>query len=198
MLKIIQKYLDISVIKVSAIIALLYFLLFNTPIILSQFINYKVEFLNAMLKIFQDSIVVYAGLCIMFFGLSINTLLFLSAAHFLFFTGAIASYYFYFFNVVPNTEIIGAVFNTDINQIHEMVTTKLILWLIFSMFVCTYTIKYFKVNDTKLFLSKLISAICLLVTVYNMIFLTDRVLSNFFPFQYIHNTYLYFIHALLH
>lgn len=196
MLKIIQKYLDISVIKLSTIIALLYFVLFNTPIVLSQLVNYKAEMLNAILTILHDSIVVYAGLCIMFFGLSINTLLFLVVAHFLFFTGAIASYYFYFFNVVPNIEIIRDVFHTDITQIQELVTTKLILWLIFSMFVCTYTIRYFKISETKLFLNKLVSAICLLLTVYNMIFLTDRVLNKFFPFQYIHNTYSYLTHAV--
>jgi glucan phosphoethanolaminetransferase (alkaline phosphatase superfamily) len=110
----------------------------------------------------------------------------------LFITGAIASYYLYCFRISPTKEMMGSFFSTDFNEVYEIVSIKLIVWLVFSLFSCLYTMKHFSILDSKLFVTKLLSAICLLITVNNIITSQFKLLNSYFPIQYLHNTYLYF------
>lgn len=195
MLKIIQKQLDTSLIKISLIFALIYCVLFNSAVFIYKFDYYKVTAFKAFLELGKDFIYIYLTLFIFFFGLTIHRVVFIIGALFLFITGALASYYLYFFQIAPTKEMMYSFFGTELNEAYELASIRLIVWLVFSIFVCIYTIRHFGVNNTNLFVTKLLSAICILLTLNNIITPQYKMLNSYFPIQYLHNSYLYFFKA---
>lgn len=191
MLKLIKGQLDSKLIKLSLISAFIYCLLFNSVVIAYKFDYYKVTLLKAILELTKDFIYIYIFSFIIFFGLSIHRLIFVIGSLFLFITSAIASYYLYFFHIAPTKEMMGSFFSTDFNEIYELVSIKLIIWLLFSLSVCIYTIKHFTVANSKLFVTNLLSALCLLIFINNIIAPQFKILNSYFPIQYLHNTYLH-------
>ncbi|WP_341749218.1 phosphoethanolamine transferase [Candidatus Tisiphia endosymbiont of Sialis lutaria] len=191
MSELIQKHLDSKLIKLSLVFALIYFIFFNSVVSCYKFSYYKITFLKAILELSKDFLYIYFTCFIIFFGLTIHRLVFIIGAIFLFITGAIASYYLYFFKISPTKEMMGSFFSTDLNELYEIISIRLIVWLIFSLFSCIYTMKHFSILDSKLFVTKLLSAICLLISVNNIIAPKFKLLNSYFPIQYLHNTYLY-------
>lgn len=192
MLSLIQKYLDSKLIQLSLIFSGIYCLLFNSVIIIYKFSYYKATFWKAILELSKDATYIYCVCFIIFFGLTFHRLLFVIGAVFLFITGAIASYYLYFFKIAPTKEMIGSFFATDFNEVYELLSIKLIVWLAFSIATYIWIIKYFVISESKLLVSKLLSAICLFLTIYNIITPQFKWLGGYFPIQYLHNTYLHF------
>lgn len=189
--KYIERYLDSNALKLPLIFAIIYFLLFNSAILEYKFSYYKADFVKAILELAKDSIYIYLSLFIIFWGLTIHRLVFVTGTIFLFITGAIASYYLHFFRISPTTEMMGSFFSTDPNELYEIVSVKLIIWLIFCLAIAIYSLKYFSIPSKKLFVSNLLSATCLLITVNNIITPQFKLLKNYFPIQYLHNSYIY-------
>lgn len=173
--------------------AFIYCLLFNSPIFFFKFTYYKATFFKAFLELGKDFIYIYLLSFIFFFGLAIQRTVFIAGSVFLFLSGALASYYLFFFKISPSLEIMKAFFASEFNETYELLSTRLIIWLIFSIFVCIYTIKHFGINTTNLFISKILSAICLLLALNAVIAPPYKVFKGYFPVQYLHNSYLYFI-----
>lgn len=196
MLKNIQKHLDIKLIKLSAILAFIYCLLFNSAILIYKFDYYKATIFRGILELSKDFCYIYIFSFIAFFGLSIHRLALKIGSCFLFITSAIASYYIYFFKITPTKQVIGSFFSTDLNEVYELTSIKLIIWIVFSLFTCLYTLRTFATSDTKSFITKLLSAACLLIFLYNIITPSFKILKNYFPVQYLHNTYLNFAGSL--
>lgn len=191
MMKLITQYLGSKSIKLSLIFAIIYFLLFNSAVLTYKLGYYKADFSKAILELAKDSIYIYFSLFIIFWGLTIHRLVFIVGTIFLFITGAIASYYLYFFRISPTTEMMGSFFSTDPNELYEIVSFKLIIWLIFCLATAIYSIKYFFVPSIKLFGAKLLPAICLLLAINNIITPRFKLLKHYFPIQYLHNSYIY-------
>lgn len=163
MLKNIQKYIDIKLIKLSAILAFIYCLLFNTAILIYKFDYYKATIFRGILELSKDFCYIYIFSVIAFFGLSVHRLVLKIGVGFLFITSAIASYYIYFFKINPTKQVIGSFFSTDLNEVYELTSIKLIIWIIFCLFTCCYTLKSFAAENSKSFVIKLLSAACLLI-----------------------------------
>ena len=192
MLKTIQKHLDTKLIKLSTILAFIYCLLFNTAILFYKFDYYKAMAFRGILELSKDFFYIYIFSFITFFGLSVHRLVLKIGASFLFITSAITSYYLYFFKIKPTKQVIGSFFSTDLNEVYELTSIKLIIWIIFSLFTCLYTLRTFTPSGTKSFVTKLLSATCLFIFVYNIITPSFKILKNYSPIQYLHNTYLNF------
>lgn len=191
--KILQKHLETSYIRISAIYAMLYMMLFNSAVVAHKFSYYKAGGVRAILELSKDFVYIYIALFIFFFGLTINHTLFYFAVTLLFVTGALASYYLYFFQIIPTKEVVGALFTTHFEELFEIISTRLLIWLIFSVFIAVYTIKHFGINNTKLFFTKLLSAACLFVIINAIISPPYKVLNGYFPIQYLHSAYSYFM-----
>ena len=110
----------------------------------------------------------------------------------LFITGALASYYLFFFGVSPTLSIMPSIFGTDSTELYELVSARIIIWLVFSAAICIYSINYFKIQTTKLFFTRILSAVCLLIVLNNIIAPKFSFVRSYFPIQYLHNSYLYF------
>ncbi|WP_341793433.1 MULTISPECIES: sulfatase-like hydrolase/transferase [unclassified Rickettsia] len=192
MLKIIQKHLDTKLIKLALVLAFIYCLLFNSAVLIYKFDYYKASFFKAILELTKDFCYIYIFSFIIFFGFTVHRLILTIGTIFLFVTSAIASYYLYFFKIKPTKEMMGSFFSTDLNEIYELISIRLIIWLIFSLFACLYTLKNFTITNTNSFITKLLSAICLLIFVNTIISPPFKILNNYFPVQYLHNTYLNF------
>lgn len=192
MLKFIKKQLDIPLIKASLVFALMYCLLFNSVVTLYKFDYYKVSMIRAIFELIKEFVYVYFSVVVLFLGLGIHRIVFLIGSVILFLTGAVASYYLFFFKIAPTMMIMPSLYGTEFNEAYELISARLIIWVIFSLSICIYSFKHFKVETPKLFIMKIISAICLLLMLNNIISPQFRVLKTYFPIQYLHNSYNYF------
>ena len=193
--KSLQQQIDFELIKISLIFAALFCLLFNIPVFMLKF-RYLNHLANSsyfllIAALVKDFIYLYTILFILFLGITVSRMLFHISSVFLFLTGSIASYLLFFFNIVGTKSRIGAVF--DLDNIIAAISIKLILWIIFSVAICIYSIHHFKMKSTDLFLTRILSALCLLFIVYNLISPQFSVIKLYFPTQYLHSSYLYFI-----
>lgn len=196
MFRIISKYLNAGLTKSSSVLALVYFLLFNTAVIIYKFSYYKTDAFDTIIFLLLEALCVYCFLVIAFLGFSINRLLFVSASLFLFFTGAIASYYLFFFNTTFDVAV-TELFKDGVTNAYKVISPKLLLWIIFSIFICIHAIKHFSINNTKTFSGKLLSAICLFITIYTVAFSPyndwnikyKTCFEDYFPMQYLHSIY---------
>lgn len=192
MLKIIQKQLDTHLLKISAVTAIIYCLLFNTPVFLYNFKHYDTSFIKGALELGKDFTLIYTFLFVMFFGLTIHRLTFITCTLALFASRAIASYNLFFHYIIPNQEGVRSFFNIDPSEITDSLSIRLLIWTIFSVAIAMYIIKHFKIENSSLFFSKLLSALCLLFVLNCIISPPYRVLKAYFPILYLNNTYLYF------
>lgn len=191
MIKLLGKNLDTRLITLSLTFAFIYLCLFNSAVFSYKFGYYKVTFFKAILELTKDAVYIYLFTFIIFLGLTIQRLVFIIGTILLFITGAVASYYLYYFKISPTKEMMGSVFSTHFNELYEIISIKLLLWLGFSLFICIYPIKYFSFANSKLFSHKLLSAVCLLITINNIFIPQFKLLCQYFPLQYLHNSYLY-------
>ena len=192
MFKYIQKHLDINLIKASLIFALLYCVLFNFAVFIYKFQYVQSDILIVIMELTKDFVYNIVVLFIIFFGLTVYRLLFIIASVFLFVTGALASYYLFFFSISPTLSIMPSIFGTDSTEVYELVSARLIVWLVFSVAICIYSVNYFKIQTTKLFFTRILSAVCLLIVLNNIIAPKFSFVRSYFPIQYLHNSYLYF------
>ena len=192
MFKYIRKHLDINLIKASLVFAVLYCVLFNSAVFIYKFQYLQSDILQALIELTKDFVYNLIVLFIIFFGLTVYRLLFIIAALFLFITGALASYYLFFFSISPTLSIMPSIFGTESTEVYELVSARVIVWLIFSASICLFSIKYFKIQTTKLFFTRILAAICLLIAINNIIAPKFSFVRSYFPIQYLHNSYLYF------
>jgi glucan phosphoethanolaminetransferase (alkaline phosphatase superfamily) len=192
MIKFIQKQLDISLIKTSMMFALIYMLMFNMSVILYKYGYYKASFFSAIFELLKQFIYAYIAAFVFFFGLSIHRVLFIVGSIFLFLTGAIASYYLFYLGIAPTGKMMPAIYGSQMSEISELVSTRISIWIIFSLSICIFGIKHFNPQTTKSFFLKILMAVCLFLAINNIISPQFKVLKTYFPIQYLHNSYVYF------
>ncbi len=188
MLKPLIKQLDKNRLKVAFYLALAYNTLFNSSVVIFKFNYYQADIFRAILELSKDFVCVLTFLFIIFLGLSFNKFVLIFSALFLFISGAIASYYLYFWGILPTKEMINNLFNTHFQEAYELVSMKLLLWLFFSILSLWYILKravFAKQNST-------IALICFIGLVLNIITPQYKILNNYFPIQYLHSSYKYF------
>ncbi len=198
MIKFIQKQLDISLINTAIIFAFIYGLMFNTSVILYKYEYYQASFFNSIFELLKQFIYAYIATFIFFFGLALHRLLFITGSIFLFFTGAVASYYLFYLGIAPTQKMMPAIYGTEISEISELISTRIIIWIIFSLSICIFGIKHFNPQTTKSFFSRLLMALCLFLAINNIIFPKFKVLKTYFPIQYLHNSYVHFFGSKNH
>lgn len=193
MFKFVQKHIDMPLLKSALAFSVIYCVLFNSSVFIYKFQYQQAAILTAILELVKDFIYVVTTLFIFFVGLSLNRKLFIIGSLFLFITGALASYYLFFFSIAPTKAMMPALFGTNSTEAYELVSARLAVWLVFSMGICLYSIKHFNIQATKTFFTSILSATCLLIIVVNIISPQYRFLKSYFPMQYLHNGYVYFI-----
>jgi glucan phosphoethanolaminetransferase (alkaline phosphatase superfamily) len=191
MIKSLKKQIDGNIVELAALLALLFCLLFNTPVILNKYSLYKATFFKALLELSKDFIIIYAVVFLLFVGLSIRKSVLYGGTFILYLSGAFASYYVYNFNLPISRENVRAAFENDIGEIYEVMSLKLALWVIFSVFIGLYTIFHYKYKETKFYLSKILIVGCFILSIYNIASPQYRIFTAYFPYKYLNSTYLY-------
>ncbi|PCJ29324.1 MAG: hypothetical protein COA94_01640 [Rickettsiales bacterium] len=192
MFNFIQKQLDIKIIKTAFVFAVIYCVLFNSPVLIYKFGFYKANMWTAPLEIAKDFIYLVVTLFAFFFGLSVHRVIFIAGAIILFVTGAIASYYLFFFSIAPTLNIMPTIFGTHATEVYELVSLRLVGWVLFSLAVCLYGIRHFNVKTSDSFLTFILSAVCLFYVAGNVTSPKFSFLKTYFPVQYLHNSYVFF------
>lgn len=192
MIKFIQKQLDVTLVRTALIFALIYCLMFNTSVVLHKYEYYQASFTSAIFELLKQFIYTYITTFIFFFALAIHRLIFIIGSLFLFLTGALASYYLFYLGVAPTEKMMPAIYGTQISEVSELISMKIVTWIVFSLLICVFGIKHFNPQSPKGFLSKVLTALCLFLAVNNIISPTFKILKSYFPVQYLHNSYVYF------
>lgn len=192
MLTFLKKYIDINLIKISFLFAIIHCLLFNSAIYNNKFHHISSSIVTAIIELVKDFTFDLATLFVIFFSLTVFRSLFIGSSVFLFITGALASYYLYFFSISPTLSMMPSIYGTNLTEINELVSARLIVWLVFSASICLYSINHFKVQVSKLYFNKLLSSICLVIVISNIISPKFGYMKTSFPIQYLHNSYKYF------
>ena len=156
MFKFIQRHLDTTLLRSCLVFALIYCVLFNSAVFIYKFEYYQADILTAILELVKDFIYIAITLFVFFFGLSLHRMLFVVGSLLLFITGALASYYLFFFSIAPTPTMMPALFGTHLTEIYELVSARIIVWVIFSIGICLYSIKHFNIQTTKMFLTHIL------------------------------------------
>lgn len=192
MLKSIKNYFDTELFKTAFSFAIIFCLLFNSAVFYHKFSYCQANILTAILEIVKDFLYNIITLTIIFCGLSINKHVFKIGTMFLFITGALASYYLFYFSISPTANMMPSIFGTHLREVYELVSMKLIIWMVFSISVCIYSFGYFSIIESKKISSFIISACCLLVFAMNIVTPKYSFFKSYFPIQYLHGSYVYF------
>jgi glucan phosphoethanolaminetransferase (alkaline phosphatase superfamily) len=192
MFKFVWKHIDTNQVKAALAFAIIHCLLFNTAVFIYKFYFISPNILTAILELVKDLVYNLLILFVIFFGLMIHRTLFILASLFLFIASSFASYYLFFLSVGPTPTIIASIFNTHPTEAFEIISTRMIIWLVFSISICLYCIKHFKVQTSNIFFTKFLSAICLLLFVVNIITPKYSFIKTSLPLQYLHNSYVHF------
>lgn len=184
---------DISIIKRALIFALCYFVLFDTSIILYKYSYYKGGAEAAFMELGKESLYILLILTISFLGFSINNVLFKIYSMFLFVSGALVSYFVYTMKILPTKAIVKAFFDVESIEAYEIVSIKLILWIIVSIGACLYLFKKFDAKENSNNTSMIIMFLFLVLSIANIITPFYRVFTTYLPINYMHNSYHYFL-----
>lgn len=201
MFKIISQYINSKTIKIVALTALLYCLLFNSSVAFYKFDYYKIHFGLASIELAKDFIFIYITNFIIFFGLAIHSSIFIIGTFALFASGAIASYFVFSAKLLPNQAVIDSIFNTNISEVSELLNLGLITWLVVALLISFHIVRYFSKADleskhtskTKI-ITKLLSGICLFISINAAMIPPYRLIAQYFPLEYLHHTYMHFFH----
>ncbi|KAF8818812.1 hypothetical protein [Rickettsia endosymbiont of Cardiosporidium cionae] len=192
MINFLYKYLDTKLIKISYIFSALYFILFNIPVIINKFEYYqKYTFFLKTTNIAKEILLIYVVLFIVFLALTINRLIFFLSSIFLFYLGAVASYYLFCFNKYISTENIASIISGKLENHTWLKDPQLYLWIICSVSVCVYGLYHFHIKNTQFFMNKILSALCMFWVISNIILPKFNFLLYSFPLQGLHVIYLY-------
>lgn len=184
------KILQVQAFKAPAIFAFIYGVVFNAPIILMRFSYFKADIFPGILELSKEFLYIYIANFILFYGLSVTRFTFFAGAIFLFVTGAMASYSVFFFKVFPTEHVIRAMFENEVSETVELLSLKLIFWLLFAVAISIFIFLRFKSSSSKEI--KIFPLIMLAIFSYNIIRPKYKVLTLYFPIQYLHNAYSYF------
>ncbi|MGC0371555.1 MAG: hypothetical protein DGJ47_000244 [Rickettsiaceae bacterium] len=182
------KHFNIKPLKTCLLFAFFHALLFNSTTYYYHDNATHINITNLLQYISYNT----ALLLVIFYGLSVHRIIFISGAIALFIFSSLASYYLFFFSVVPNISVIASIFNTDMMESSELVSAKLLLWVAFCVIICLILIyRNFSNLQHKNVLSRTLSLICLILFTINIINPYKERIKNQLPFTYLHNTYLY-------
>ncbi len=178
----------------------LYFLLFNSVIIAFKFSHYKVHFWSSILELSKDSIYILLTLCIIFYSISLYRILLYIGSAFLFFTGAIGSYIFYFFHIAPSKNLIRTLFENEISETSAGVSWYLLLWVSFSVLSAIWLISsMYPYTCAALNIRKYLTRLaCLVFVLLNIANPQYKVLAQYFPINYLHSYSLYMMNKYHH
>ncbi|MFK8040685.1 MAG: hypothetical protein AB8B67_05100 [Rickettsiaceae bacterium] len=188
MLKSIKKQLDVGLVALAAIFALVYLIMFNFVVLYKEFDSYQSN-AQALIITGKNIALLYSILFVIFFGITIHNALFVSISLSLFITGAIASYFTLYLDIIPNENSMREIFGSSRNSIYQAIKPQLVVWVAFSIGIALYTIKYFGFSNSRLFINKIIASACLLWTISSIIDPYNHVIVKYFPMQYLHSAY---------
>jgi glucan phosphoethanolaminetransferase (alkaline phosphatase superfamily) len=182
--KILTFYKNIKISR-ELVLTIAYFMLCNIACVLYRFDIYQASGRYfATLEIAKDSTYILLFSYLLFSALSINRILYALTSLALFVSGATASYYLYFFKVKLSSKVLTAIFYAEIQDVTELVSSKLVIWVSFVVTVWYLILRKFAYKRKKL-LGQAFSLMCLFVVTYNIYNPQYRILKYYFPFSYL-------------
>lgn len=186
-----KRQLDFERLKSAAMMALIYCLLYNSSIVLYKFSYLKTVPFNAVLELAKEFFYSYLATCIVFLGLNLTPWILIAGTYLLFITSAAASYYVYLYKITPTYEIVRAAFETNANELYELLNFPLILWFLVCTSVCIYVVRRYVLTTPLSLTMKAVVTLCFLQAMYNISSPYYRSIATYFPTQYLNSSYKY-------
>lgn len=166
------------------LLSVAYFLLCVLPCLQYRFSIYQPVNSLAILELIKDSVYVLLFLYLTFAALNLNKFIFKIASFCLFVSGAVASYYLYFFKMQPSVKVLTALFNAESQDFIELINIKLFIWTgIVS--ICWYFLIKACIFTKQGLLSYFFSFMCLIFVTSNIVNPQYKFLKYYFPSQYL-------------
>ncbi len=174
--------------------SLIFLLIFNGPILLKDFLNYKSIPFYALLETLKSSAYIMFAVFGLFFGLSINRYLFILTSLVLFLISCFSIYYIYEFGLTITPQVIKVVFYDEIADGLELISIKLVLYLIFVLTIwILLSRKYIKeLSVFKPTWYKILSIVFLLISINFLAKPPYKLLKHFLPWQTTNAVFLFF------
>lgn len=195
-MKSIKTFFDINLLKNIAIFALIYHLLFNTQLIYITYWSKNETISSNVINCAYYFFYTYIFSYIVFIGIAISRLINFWGTFLLFCSSAISSYYFYSTHNYPSYQTIATFLNGNIiDMIFDIGSVGLLFyfWIIFSLGVLVYSIIYFKIQSADTYFMKLLSMICILITLYNTVYPHSVILYIANPLNYLSSLLKYYL-----
>lgn len=181
-------------IKISAITAIIFTLLFNSQIFFSQIVFFK--YTNISISILIDYLISFISCFILFYFLSINNLLFLLSTCLFFIAAAIFNYFIYFYHIgTSGQNNLMFLLQANLEEILNFLSIKIIT-LIISVTILAFFISYkMKSVDNKPWTKKYLTSqtISFLILISLFIFDLQIVTEKILPFNLIDQTGKYIL-----
>ena len=190
-----KSYVDIGLLKNVTIFAMVYNLLFNIQIIYVLYWNVNESIFHNLMNMIYYFGYIYLGVYILFLGLAISSLINYFGIFFLFLSTIISSFYFYINKIQPSYQAIRNFLQSNfINMFFDIgnVGLAFYLWLIFCLTILVYLVKRLKVKSSDTYSMKIISLICLLITIYNISSPSSTLIYNANPLHFLYSLFLYY------
>lgn len=185
------KYIDLALLRRSIAFAILYSVLFNSSVFLYRFNHLDLPAMSMLITLGKDFVMINIVLVIVFFGLSLEGTLFCLCSLALFLIGSVCSYYLFYFDIAPSYKKISGLYNKGFGNLFSHITIRLVAWISFGVIVWKFAYSHFKASATKLLISRILSALCLLIFINCIISPPFVFIRNYLPFQYLHNSFKY-------
>lgn len=183
MKKFIHKQFDIATFKLSFVLTIIFFILFNSYIFYLRFLNK--EILSSAMLLSKELSLSFLCIIILFIGLSIHRVLFFVGALILFLSSS-ASFYL-FFTATIKVDLLELVFRISDENFAIVKDIKFIAWVAFCTAICLYAFKFYEPKNTKsTFWNVLLSLSCLFVSVINIFSPIYCELESYYPLALIY------------
>jgi|GEM_PF-4103290 len=180
---------DISTLKRALLFALVYFVLFNSSVVLYNTDNGHLP----LTEIGYECLYVYIMLTLNFVGFSINNVLFAIYSVFIYSTGALASYFIYSSGTLPTKRVIADFLDISSLFEYDLISIKLVLWLILSIWLCIYLLKKYDAKPNQNKASVVTIFMLFILSIANIITPFMQEFKTYLPVNYLHNSYHYFL-----
>lgn len=172
-------------IKAFVVLAIIYSIFCNTPIILFKAKYYGLTALSVA-EIVKELVYVTFSVFISLYGLSFNKKVLYIGVTILFISGSVSSYYLYFLGIQPTQQVILGSLLSSWRDVTEIISIKVVMW---TMIVTS--IPLLMIYATPLITQHKALKIALLCILGYIIPKPQfKVLTTYFPWQYLYNTYL--------
>ena len=184
----IKSILDVELIKRISIFALAYALLFNLFPAIELSLRKDTNLIDNFYNVVYCFANMYMFTFIIFFGITVNIIAHYLLVMIFFIIGAITNYHLYLQKYFITSEVIKKFNKTDPRNLY-LLDLEIILLSVFIITIALYSIRHFKIDTSHGYPMKILSLLCFLLMIYNIIYPYNIIVRHTNPILFLNKVY---------